>query len=371
MASRVIFLRSNPFSKLWHLVPIFVSFSFLVDSGGGLYVRNIALILIATLVTVKIRRKMTFNFNGIAAYIVCGSFIAFSSLLSVIANNGLDFIRWIPFFLFFPVFYFFVKLNNVKVIHLIYGANLFCFVIVFIFILRIFFPLLADVVIYEIIRGSTGFFNEKTLFGLTVPVTYFPATLALVPLGWLALREKKYFSALFILFALIIAPSRFGSAVMLLGFIVVPLFRFSSVGTSILIASLFLVFPAISLLPLGEARAGHVSSLLIVLNDGVSRLFIGMGPGSLFYSSVFSRLVSDFELSHLEFVRKYGILFYTYFYFMIYFILARAADHRVAGLFVISVCLAFLYNPGITSLNTALLLATLMIGKTDEETEKI
>lgn len=370
MASRVILLRSNQFSKLWHLVPIFVSFSFLVDSGGGLYVRNIAIILIIILVAVKILNKMTFSFNGIIAYLVCGSFIAFSSLLSVIATNGLDFISWITFFLFFPVFYIFIKLNNVKVFHLIYGANLFCLVIVFIFILRIFFPLLADVVIYEIINGSTGFFNEKTLFGRAVPVTYFPATLALVPIGWMALREKNYFSALFILFALIIAPSRFGSTIMLLGFIVVPLFRFSSVGTSIIIASLFLVFPAISLLPLGDVRAGHASSLLVVLSDDISRLFFGMGPGSLFYSSGSFRLVSDIELSHLEFVRKYGIIFYTYFYFMIYFILARAADHRVAGLFLLSVCLTFLYNPGITSLNTALLLATLMIGENNEKPEK-
>lgn len=367
MVSRTFLLRSNRFSKLWHSVPIFVQFSFLVDSGGGLFVRNIAFVFIVILVALKFPSKMTFSFNGITAYLLCGLFIAFSSLLSVIATNGLDFIHWITFFLFFPIFYLFVRFYHVKVDHLISGANLFCFVIVLIFILRLLFPLLADIVIYKLLSGSTGFFNEKYLFGVTVPVTYFPATLALIPLGWLALREKKYFSALFILFALIIAPSRFGSAVMLLGFIVVPLFRFSGASTSILIASLFLVFPAISLLPFGDVRAGHVSSLLTVLNEDIMRLFFGMGPGSLFYSSGYSRLVSDIELSHLEFVRKYGILFYTYFYFTVYFVLARVAGHRDAGLFVLSVCLAYLYNPGLTSLNTALLFALLMIRKNNEK----
>ena len=109
MHSRLFLLQLAPISKLWHLVPIFVQFSFLVDSGGGLYVRNIAIILMVILIAVKILNKMSVNLNGTIAYTMCGLFIAFSSLLSVITTNGLDFIRWITFFLFFPIFFLFVK----------------------------------------------------------------------------------------------------------------------------------------------------------------------------------------------------------------------------------------------------------------------
>lgn len=69
-------------------------------------------------------------------------------------------------------------------------------------------------------------------------------------------------------------------------------------------------------------RFGHVISVIdTLLNDN---MFLGMGPGSTFYSMGFGSETNNIEISQLEIIRKYGLVGYfiinlAYFFVIKYF----------------------------------------------------
>jgi len=157
-----------------------------------------------------------------------------------------------------------------------------------------------------------------------MPVVYFQGTLSLVFVSILAFGRGRYFAFFLMLTALVLAPSRFGVTVSLAFAYLLVLVRLGSWPRRVALLSLTLgtVLAASVFLPAGYAdmfsgesagslvRIGHVRSMLETFEDDISKLLLGSGPGSSYYSSGFGSYTDNIEISQLELVRKYGIFFF-------------------------------------------------------------
>jgi hypothetical protein len=175
---------------------------------------------------------------------------------------------------------------------------------------------------------SAGFFKEKATF-LNVPVQgiYFKATLLLTPIGLLAYSKKQWGAFFLILCALVIAQSKTGIVLLIifcsfLNFKRMNLVKYSTLtvvalGTTVLIFSIEALYEDIALGLV--TRSLHFVSIYEAFSDSWSTLFSGFGAGSTFYSYGFLEYTDDSEISQLEVLRRYGIVFFlTICYFYLY-----------------------------------------------------
>jgi hypothetical protein len=173
--------------------------------------------------------------------------------------------------------------------------------------------------------GASGFFNQKQVFFQdAMPVVYFQGTLSLVFVSILAFGRKHYLGFSLMLVALILAPSRFGVTVSLAFAYVLGMARLRnwSHRMTLLAVTTAVVFAIGLIVPSGYAdmfngesagsvvRIGHVRSLMDTFEGDVSKLLVGSGPGTSFYSAGFGDYTDNIEISQLELVRKYGLLFF-------------------------------------------------------------
>jgi hypothetical protein len=234
-------------------------------------------------------------------------------------------IIWTYPFLAFPMIYFVARSAGLKVDHFVWAGLFFALIIIALFVGRITGDASLMWLNEKLTSGASGFFNQKQVFFQdAMPVVYFQGTLSLVFVSILAFGRGYYIAFFLMLVALILAPSRFGVTVSL-GF--AYLLVLARLGTwprrtvlmaltlgVVLIAGLFAPSGYVNMFD-GESagslvRLGHVQSLLETFDDDISKLLLGSGPGSSFYSSGFGEYTDNIEISQLELIRKFGIGFF-------------------------------------------------------------
>jgi hypothetical protein len=72
-----------------------------------------------------------------------------------------------------------------------------------------------------------------------------------------------------------------------------------------------------------SVRNLHLSSIVTNINHKPSIMLFGSGPGSRFYTSGFEAFTDNIEISQLEILRKYGLLFFI----LIHLILLRTVTN--------------------------------------------
>lgn len=345
----------------------------MLDSGGGLLVRNISFLIIIFFGLNGLYKYPSLNKNFIYLYFLFLASIIPAIMTSLINEIAIpQILNWILAFLLLPFLYFYAKGSELSQRCFVLAGTVFsCFVI------ALFFGRLMDIGIFVTINdyitnNSNGFFGNKNfLSGDILPNVYFQGTLSVIICGVLSLSNKNYLSFSLILLGLILAPSRFGFMVLVLwgGFLFL---RKSWVRISMLPLILIVIFLILENLAFGkelfsvftgesdslEVRNGHLSSIYGIFTEYPLSFFFGQGPGSTFFTKGTSSITDNIEISQLEYIRKYGIfsfLVFCLFYFMP--LLSRLkSDIHIKGALVLYFAVSF-SNPVLFSIFSMLFLA--------------
>ncbi|MEX8548403.1 MAG: hypothetical protein V5804_12445 [Mucilaginibacter sp.] len=306
----------------------------MIDSGGGLGLRNISFAIIFLFAFYGTALVKSINRSFILLYFIF--LISLVPGLSVsLVNPDVSLISssvWIISFLLIPVFFLYIYGSKINKKTFVISGTIFAGLIITLFVGRVFGLTYINNVNDYIKERSNGFFGNKNfLSGDILPNVYFQGTLSLIICGVLCFECKNYFSYLTILIALILAPSRFGFVILLIWALIVFIKK-SYLRIFFVPFFLAVVFWGLYNLPFGkeligifngqsdglEIRNGHIQSVFDEFKMHPIAMLTGEGPGSLFYSKGYGAYVDNIELSQFEYLRKYGIISFiaaTFFYF--------------------------------------------------------
>lgn len=315
----------------------------IIDSGGekGLRLFSLFLIFVLSMRQLFCRFSLT-KFVVFTCYLFL---IVISTVRSILVGvDPVNIIVWVLPIISFPVFISYFKSVNCNEANFISAGTIFGVVIILLFIGRVtgnstlmdFHDLLTS--------NSAGFFNNKqAFFSDDLPVVYFQGTLSLVFIGVLAWGFKRYLSFMVALVALILAPSRFGVVVLLFFVFLYALseyFKFEYrkimivlINILTLLVLIFFVSEFFSYQLWGEfnidsVRFGHLNSFIDYINNDLSLAFTGGGPGSKFYSIGINDFTDNIEISQLEILRKYGILFFIFIHVSFFYVLYQLRNSK-------------------------------------------
>jgi len=257
-------------------------------------------------------------------------------LFSLIPAVGISLINFIPFsvilnwtlsFLMLPFLYYYVKGSNLTIDNFIQAGTIFAIIVITLFLGRLFeIGLILEMNDYIMARSNGFFGNKNFLSGDILPNVYFQGTLSLIITGALSLKYRNYLNFVIILLALIIAPSRFGFLLLVFWLLFVLITK-NIRYILFLPFILFILFIILIQLPFGKElfsiftgeadslsiRNGHFVSISNIFIKNPISLIFGQGPGSIFYTSGIDSITDNIEISQLEFIRKYGLISFTFF----------------------------------------------------------
>jgi hypothetical protein len=312
-----------------NILNILTLFILILDSGGGLSIRSIAILII-----MYNSIKGFYNYSkkiekDFFKYYFFFLITIFSGILFAVINHAsfVKIFNYVLVFFLIPIFYFYVKGSKLKINDFVYAGFLFSILVIIIFFGRFYDIGVIKNLNDYIQTHSDGFFGNKSFIsGDILPNVYFQGTLSLVISGILSLKEKKYIVYISILLSLILAPSRFGFLLLIIWLIFLFLRRYKF---GILLIVLFSIFSYNLLFEIpfikevvavfnGETdsisiRDGHVISILKIFATKPLSFIFGSGPGTIFFTVGTSSYTDNIEISQLEFVRKYGIISFIVF----------------------------------------------------------
>jgi len=346
----------------------------ILDSGGGLGIRNISFLIIFIYVLKGIYSNYALKKNFLILYVFFLISLSPAVIISILNSVPISVIfKWLFSFLVIPFLYVYIKTSNLSVKCFVYSGVIFSSIIIMLFFGRLYNLSIISLFNEYISSHSDGFFGNKTfLNGIVLPNVYFQGTLSLVICGSLCLKYKNYFIFFLIIFSLILAPSRFGFMILLLWALFI-LFRKSLFRITLLLPILMFIFyfsfkdlafgyEIISAFT-GESdalaiRNGHFISIVDIFRDNPFYLFFGQGPGSVFFTKGTYIFTDNIEISQLEFIRKYGFISFLNFCVFYFFpLLGKSnSDIYLKGSLVMYFLVSF-SNPVLFSLFSMLFLA--------------
>jgi hypothetical protein len=325
-------MNNKPASNYKSVLFGILFFFIIIDSGGPLGIRWVSVVIsIAIAFSVcLIRIGSAINSKSILLYLA--AFILVLIGLISAALNALDIKDAIT--LLFCLLYIIIvaiSFNVLSYLDFMYGLVLagYCFVIS---IICSCIAYLFDIPYYSeffinMLSNFPGSFRLHEVFGLPYILIYFQAILTLVPCTVAAyLLEKKGAFYLFLL-TLVLVLSRY-SVVTIIIIVFANHFmgtkRCAKVITFLFIPlsiSFLLYYMAIYLIEYSKyiptfesanVRIGHVISTYDSLN--MNNLLFGQGPGSFFYTVGRLDYADNTELTQLELLRKYGLIWWSIFF---------------------------------------------------------
>jgi hypothetical protein len=345
----------------------------ILDSGGGLRLRNIAFLIIFLFGFYGMYKYRSLNKNFIYIFILFSFSLIPGIMISIFNSISiLQILNWIISFMMLPFFYFYVKGSELSHKCFVITGAIFSTIVIFLFFGRLMNLGVVIAINDYITTNSNGFFGNKNfLSGDILPNVYFQGTLSVIICGCLSLKNKNYIIFILILLGLILAPSRFGFIVLVLWSFFL-FFKKSWLRLGYLpFISVLIIFGLQNLafgkelfsLFTGESdamqvRNGHFDSIYLIFKENPLYFIFGQGPGSEFFTKGTYSLTDNIEISQLEFVRKYGIFSFISFC-LLYFIPLFSrfkSDIFLKGALVLYFVLSF-SNPVLFSLFSMLFLA--------------
>ncbi|WP_316833816.1 hypothetical protein [Pedobacter nutrimenti] len=355
----------------------------MLDSGGGLRLRNISFLIMFYFAMKGVLAYKSVNKTFLIIYIFFLLSLVPGILTSI--SNSIpipQILVWLMAFMLIPLFYFYAKGSGLSERCFVLAGAIFSTVVVLLFFGRL-MDIGFIVGINDYISShSDGFFGSKNfLSGDILPNVYFQGTLSVIICGALSLRSKNYFVFCTILLGLMLAPSRFGFIVLLLwaSFL---FFRKSLTRLMFLPVIFVLIFMLLQSLPFGkelfsvftgesdaiDIRNGHFMSVYHVFANNPLYFFFGQGPGSTFFSTGISAIADNIEISQLEYIRKYGVISFVVFcvFYFLPFLSRTNSDIFIKGALVLYFIVSF-SNPVLFSIFSMLFLAFVYVKIFDKQ----
>jgi hypothetical protein len=331
----ISYLKNN-FLSIFYGINLYI---LLIDSGGPFGIRVMTFILILLFTFFLIIINLKYHKNNIVTFMdLIILFLISLGILSV-SINSIQFENAIGSFYFLFFLFFtskvFTLLNTKEFFEgIVIAGYLFSLTILVVyFSLFLDFPLSSDFIIDSMSKVPGSFRFNETL-GFPYPLVYFQATLTLVPCAMAAYFIDKKKTSYFFLFILLIVLSRFSVLVVVMLILMLKFFKIK------LLSKLFMYFfiPLITIslllnvvvylnnftdyVPTYESanvRIGHVVSTIESLN--INNIIFGEGPGSVFYTLGRLEFTDTTELSYLELLREFGLIWFIVFIVFINIIL--------------------------------------------------
>jgi hypothetical protein len=358
------------------MISFFLFFLFIFDSGGNFGIRNFGFLLMGVcIVKALFQNKIIFNRSflllwfGLVSYLIVNLGIAIQNDAQFLNANIFN------FSMYSLLFFYILAINDyLNIEGYLSAVNVFAVIVIIIFFGRL-FKIDFIVELYRLFPAAGGTDSMKN----NMVAVYYQGALSLVPGGVIFACRKKTGWFLLCLTALAVAPSRFGVLVSVVFFLII--YR-SKIYIPVLIA--ILLFLMIVLLQidipvlydfldmfLGESygnrvRSGHLYSILDLLKDNPSFIFWGQGSGTAFYTAGFHSIADSVEISHFDFIRKYGFPFFgilTLGLLWTIFRLLRSKENtaRQLAFAVISHYVVAISNPVLTSLPAMMLICVAIV----------
>lgn len=357
----------------------------LLDSGGGLGLRNFAFISIVLTVAGSAWKPPAIDKKFIFFYLIFLASIVPGIVASILADVPIaKIIPWIMSFLLLPILYLYAKVSHLSGHDFSNAGKMFALAIIILFIGRLMAINWVLVANDYIMSHSEGFFGDKNFTsGDVLPNVYFQGTLGLVICGCMSLRYKRLGSYFLMLLALIMAPSRFGFITLSMWGIFVFFWKNPS-RIVILPGIIALAAIVLAATPFGQEilavksgqsdavkiRNNHILSVLNIFQHNPAVFIFGQGPGTEFYTTGFNQWVDNIELSQFEYLRKYGIVSFIAFH-ILYFLplLGRSRNVIYIGGTLIVYYLASFSNPVLFSIFAMLFLSWAYITSFEKQDE--
>ncbi|MDR0551882.1 MAG: hypothetical protein LBG72_07680 [Spirochaetaceae bacterium] len=302
------------------MISFLIFFLFIFDSGGNIGIRNIGFLLMGICVLeILLKNKIIINRYFLIFWVGIVSFLLVN--LAVAMQNGAEFLNAnvFSFSMYMLVFFYILARNNYLDIEGYLNAVKVFAVFVIVFFLGRLLGINIIVEIYRFVPSVTG--PDGTKNGMAV--VYYQGTLALVPGSVMFACQKKTGWFLICVIALAAAQSRFGLFTSILFFLII--YRKKIYIPAMLALAVMAVIAVFQVeIPVlttflemfngrysgSQIRQGHLYSILALLRDNPAYILFGQGAGTSFYTSGFNTYTDSVEISHFDFMRKYGVLFF-------------------------------------------------------------
>lgn len=365
-------------NNLKGLVYGLILFFIIFDSSGVLYIRNIILSVLMALgfILFFLIRERISLYIGI---IVCFILLALTSL-STVLNGGDIFssLKWVVSLVaFIPLIMIFREIRNINLINIVsIMIKLYFSVYVIMYALMLYSA--GDFALFLSDIGLPGFFRYED----GVIVLYLQSILVLSVFFPFLLFNGKFFDSLLLIIIFLLSSTDF--ALIIVFFTIVVKHTNTLKTTTKLIVNFFLLFVTliyvaffviyISTLPHENCylyywsgtlvRYGHLISIVEYFINNPGEFIFGMGGDSYLYSYGTCDNVNNTEISQLEILRKYGILFVIIYHLAIFYVFKEMQKNKghVELFSLFSLYLSFLSNPGLLGI-TSVFVSALMVAE--------
>lgn len=355
------------YPKIKYIISLLILFGFIMQSGGGIFrTASLAICFVMFLFNLT-SKKLKVSKSVITFFSFISASISISAIISANQNVPIGSILAFNFSMYFLIVLFFVaKTNYINVNGYVKACEYFSIIVVILTIGTFIGFARIDFIKQKMISFFNGIYGPKSFGGIVLWMTYFQGTLALIPACVYSLYNKKYISFIICFFGILFSGSRFGLLVIVLFY---SIFNYKKLIKVIFVLGLFLLIgyltdnPIImSLFSLFDnsdggvsIRSGHLKGIIEVLETHPTYLFFGQGPGSSFYSYGFKKFTDTCEISHFDFLRKYGLFFSIIVFsslLIFAFLLIKNTDNKgkAMGWSIIAYFIVAISNPVLTSL---------------------
>jgi hypothetical protein len=300
----------------------FLFFVFIFDSGGRLGIRNAGFLIVCLLLlTALFSNKIIFNRSFFLFYFTSLTYLLISLVIAMFNSASFMLANTFNFSLYFLIItYLLARENYLTLRGYLIAIKLFSILVIVFFFGRI-LNISYILMLFEAVAPYSGADAMKN----GMPAVYYQGTLAIVPAAAIFAKKGNVGWFLICLLALAVAPSRFGVLTSLFLFLLIyrKKFYFLSVIAAIVLICLNnfnVVIPVLyDFMDMFRGnsygvsvRSGHLESILMLFKSNPLILFFGQGPGTVFYTSGFNNYADSVEISHFDFVRKYGIFYFIF-----------------------------------------------------------
>ncbi len=376
----------------------FFIISNVIDAAGTLKIKYISSLLL--LLTIFMRKKIKL---GIYEFILLVLFpmvaVPYSYFICDVSLGAA--ISAVTFCL--GIIYYIAIINEKKITDgmLMFFVNFMTglsYIILMIFVIALILQITGNQSYYWTVGGylqhklKLGFFGYNYIGSIYMPIVYFKSSMFLIFAfaGACFYEKRKSIIILFLANMLVSTTANIVFTVPILIYYFIKkikprmkskyVFSFFLLGSSIMgIMILFFdklyekLYGFISDMTLQSSssmvKIGHITSILEVLLNDVKSLLFGMGGGSSFYSSYLQYKVVNSEVSQLECLRRFGIIFTSIFFLYIFLIIYSLykTNKKILACGLLMLFLATASNPQLLSPMFLIILAMCKEVKTKKQ----
>jgi hypothetical protein len=362
-------------------------FCFIFDSGGRLGIRNLGFSVVGFLVLLVlrefVRNKIFVDRSFFLFYFISLIYLVISLVIAIINNTSFTRANTYNFSLYFMIIAYLLAYEKYLTLNGYLVAIKIFSIMVLVFFLGRIFNISYILMLFNMLVPYGGAEAMKN----SMPTVYYQGTLAITPAAVIFARKGSIRWFLICLLALAVAPSRFGVFTSVFLFLIIyrrKLYIPFIIGMILLIClnifniNIPVLYDFMDMFRRtsygSSVRFGHLKSIMELFNNNPMVFLLGQGPGTVFYTSGFNSYVDSVEISHFDFMRKYGIFYFIFLnigllllIFQLYRNKTVESKYLIYGL--IAHYIVAISNPVLTSIPFIMLLSICIVSSNGDDVE--